>query len=442
MFCIYTILYSIALLFIAPFEYFRRPAQLRRRWLMERFGRIDLQNVQSGGQRKKTIWIHAVSVGEVAASVSLVRRLKENHPYAGIVISTVTDTGQRVANERLGHIARIVYVPFDLPYCVAASVRAIQPDLFIIMETELWPNIIRVLNRQGVPILLMNGRISEKSFRGYLKIKFFIGRILRYFTVFGMQEELYAERLKSLGAPADRISVTGNFKFDTQPAAGLPLWTGLLTGVTIIAGSTHRPEEDIILDAYAQIRRSVPALNLIIAPRHPERFDEVEELVRKRNISYVKRSKLKDGMEARKCGSPPAAEEGQRKSEETEKRASAPGVVIILDVIGELAAVYGAADIAVIGGSFIAHGGQNPLEPAYWGKAIVCGPHMENFPFMTEFYARQAALCADTSTLADILNRLISSDEERREAGIAAKTFYQENAGAISRAERIIARYI
>ncbi len=438
MFTIYSILYAIAFFFMAPYEYFKRPASLRRRWLSERFGRIDVTAAKSGSQARNKIWIHAVSVGEVAASVTLVRKLKEIYPLTDIVISTVTDTGQRVAAERMGQLARIVYVPFDLPWCVKAAAEAVQPDMFIIMETELWPNIIRLLHERGVPILLMNGRISGKSFKGYLKVRFFIRRVLGYIAFFCMQEEPYAERIRLLGASAERVAVTGNFKFDMQPVAEMPAWTSLLSGLTIIAGSTHMPEEDIVLDAYVQLRRQMPELNLILAPRHPARFDEVEELVRKRNVPYIKRSQIRESINEVEAGGAAAAHPHIRNA----ARAEGSGKVIILDVIGELASVYGAADIAIMGGSFIEHGGQNPLEPAFWGKAIVCGPHMENFPFIGGFYSQGAAKTTDASELLQTLDKLLRSPEKCSEMGRAARALYDSSTGATERAMVIIDRFI
>jgi 3-deoxy-D-manno-octulosonic-acid transferase len=422
MFLLYTILYSIALIVIFPFEYFRRPAALKSRWLRERLGIIS-ENADEAVRNRKTIWIHAVSVGEAAAAVPLVKRLKELHPGIDFFISTVTDTGQKVAAERMGHLARIVYVPFDLPGCITRTLRNIKPSLAVIMETELWPNIARGLDRQGIPILLVNGRISEKSYKGYQKARFFIRHVLECFSMFCMQEEEYALRIKALGALPDKVMVMGNLKFDMQPPAGIPEWTKVLKKPVIIAGSTHRTEEEIIIDAYELLLKEMPGLNLILAPRHPERFSEVEEIVRKRKLGYLKRSGIKGISRGPGTG-------------------SAEGVIVILDAIGELASVYAAADVVIIGGSFIPHGGQNPLEPAYWRKAIVCGPHMENFPFMDEFYAMGAAIRTEASGLGDVLNRLLRSEEKRAVTGMAARTFYEKNAGATDRAADAIRRYL
>jgi 3-deoxy-D-manno-octulosonic-acid transferase len=404
----------------------------------------------------KTVWIHAVSVGEVISAVPLIKKIKERHTLREIVISTVTDTGQKVAMEKIGDIARIIYAPFDLPFAINKTVRRLKPSLFIVMETELWPNIIRILNRKGVPVLLMNGRISEKSFGGYKKLRFFIKDMLKNVRIFYMQNELYAERIKAMGAQIDKIKVVGNFKFDTKPSSQIPEWTRILksrraeeqksrraefrtselsiaesglspsfeeSGVrsqefTIIAGSTHRTEEDIILDAYIKIRNDFPETTLIIAPRHPERFREVEELIKKKGLEYIKRSDV------------------------TGHGSRVTGVVVLLNVIGELASVYSVCDIAIMGGSFIEHGGQNPLEPAYWGKAIICGPHMENFPFINEFYKDGGALKVDADNLYESLKNLLASPEKMSSMGNIAKELYEKNSGATNRAMEIIGTYL
>jgi 3-deoxy-D-manno-octulosonic-acid transferase len=277
------------------------------------------------------------------------------------------------------------------------------------------------MKQRNIPVLLMNGRISEKSFRGYMKAGYFIKKVLNDISVFCMQDEEYARRIRLLGAAPERIIVTGNLKFDMQPASGIPEWTKILDGVTIIAGSTHKPEEEIILDAYQELLVLYPRLNLILAPRHPARFAEVAEILVQRKLKFIKRSEIKASEEVKK---------------------SAAGTIVLLDVIGELAAVYGAADIAIMGGSFIEHGGQNPLEPAYWGKAIVCGPHMENFPFMPEFYSSGAASSSEASSLSEVLNSLVQSETKRLETGRAARIFYEKNTGATERSVEITGLYI
>jgi 3-deoxy-D-manno-octulosonic-acid transferase len=417
-----------------PFEYIKRPKELRKKWLGERFGKYSAEVQKCDSAELKTVWIHAVSVGEVISAVPLIKKIKERHTLREIVVSTVTDTGQKVAMEKIGDIARIIYAPFDLPFAINRTVRRLKPSLFIVMETELWPNIIRILNRKGIPVLLMNGRISEKSFGGYKKLRFFIKDMLKNVRIFCMQDELYAERIKAMGAQIDKIKVIGNFKFDTKPSSQIPEWTRILKEqessvvrqascvkrqeFVIIAGSTHRTEEDIILDAYIKIRNDFPATTLIIAPRHPERFIEVEELIKKKGLEYIK------------------------KSDVTGHGSRVTGVVVLLDVIGELASVYSVCDIAIMGGSFIEHGGQNPLEPAYWGKAIICGPHMENFPFIEEFYRSGGAIRVDSVNLYQALRELLGLPEKILSIGKAANKLYDKNSGATNRAMEIIGTYL
>jgi 3-deoxy-D-manno-octulosonic-acid transferase len=447
MYLAYSILYLIALLFLFPFEYLKRPKELRKRWIRERSGFLSLPIHPFTHPPIHHIWIHAVSVGEAIAAVPLIKKIKERHPAAEVIVSTVTDTGQKVARERIGNIARIVYVPFDLPFTIGSAFRKIKPSLFIIMETELWPNAIRILSRSGVPVLLMNGRISEKSFDGYKKLRFFIKDVLKNVSIFCMQNELYAERIKELGAEPDKIKAIGNFKFDTRPSSTVPEWTKIVKdqgsrvkskthggqGFTIIAGSTHRTEEDLILDAYIKLREDFPELNLIIAPRHPERFREVEELLKKKGLEYIKRSEVRSQKpEIRKSDEETSALPSFRVS----------GLIVLLDVIGELSSVYSACDVAIMGGSFIEHGGQNPLEPAFWGKAIVCGPHMENFPFIDDFYRGGGALKVDSDNLYESLKSFLTSPEKISSMGKVAKELYEKNSGATDRAMEIIGKYL
>ncbi|HMK56356.1 MAG TPA: 3-deoxy-D-manno-octulosonic acid transferase [Dissulfurispiraceae bacterium] len=423
MYLLYNILYALALAVMLPREYLKRPGQLRNRWFRERLGLPTVSPDVRGA-----IWVHAVSVGEVIASVPLIKGLKAMHPERPIVISTVTDTGQKVANERLGDLAKIIYIPFDMTFAVANAFSRLRPSLFIIMETELWPVIIHFLKTRGVPVLLMNGRLSDKSVRGYRKLAFFFGRVLNDISFFCMQNDIYAEKILSLGAANANVAAIGNFKFDTRPPAPAPGWAGMLTRPVIVVGSTHNPEEEIVLDLFERLAPEYTGLSMIIAPRHPERFNEVEEVVRKRKLRYVKRSEITNIAQQSDAGGP--------------SNAPLHTMVIILNAMGELSSVYGAADIAVMGGSFIGHGGQNPLEPAYWGKPIVCGPHMENFPFINEFYLKGAAVSADRDTLFGTVRKLLSSPETADNMGKSARTLYDRNAGATDRALEIIRRFL
>jgi 3-deoxy-D-manno-octulosonic-acid transferase len=407
---LYSLLYAVALAFVFPFEYKKRPEGIRKRWLDEKMGHVPL------GATGPCIWVHAVSVGEVIAAETFIKALKEKHPKLRIVVSTITDTGQAVARERLKGLAEAVYMPFDLVFILRRAISRLRPFLFIIMETELWPNAIWSMQSAGVPVLMLNGRVSEGSFKGYRKIKFFIRRVLKAVNVFCMQDEEYAGRMTELGAPRSRVKVTGSFKFDLSLPDRKPDWGELLKGPVIVAGSTHRGEEQMLISVYERLKTKVEDLTLIIAPRHPERFDEVEGLLKEKWLKYVRRSKLEES--------------------------GISGMIVILDTIGELSGVYSLADVAVIGGSFVEHGGQNPLEPAYWGKPVVCGPHMENFPFIEDFYSSGAAVLSSRETLYDVLRDLVSSPEKCKSIGGAAAELLKKNQGAVERAIEVVERYL
>jgi len=426
MFFIYTVLYCIIAAVLLPFEYLKRPAPARKRWLKEKFG---ISGLPVSPQGQPSLWVHAVSMGEVIAAVPFIREIRKRHPSLRIVLSTITDTGQQVARERLSGDAHIIYLPFDIPLILKRLIRKIRPLVFIAMETELWPNIFRVLHREGTAVLVMNARLSERSFRGYRRITFFMKTVLRSVDMFCAQEEAYAARIRALGVDPERVTVTGNFKFDTRPPEMVPRWSEILNGPVILAGSTHPGEEDLIVSVVERLRKDFPDLNLILAPRHPERFGEVERLIRAKGLSYVKRSELSEQAGLHIADS------------QSTTRHSTPKIVI-LDTVGELASAYGACDVAVVGGSFIPHGGQNPLEPASWGKAIVCGPHMENFPFIVDFYREGAALQTGGEGLYETLRELIGSPEKRTTMGEKAQALALAKGGAVGRTADVLERYL
>jgi 3-deoxy-D-manno-octulosonic-acid transferase len=426
MFLIYTILYCVIAAVLLPFEYLKRPAPARKRWLKEKFGVTGLP-VSPQGQ--PSLWVHAVSMGEVIAAVPFIREIRKRHPSLRIVLSTITDTGQQVARERLSGSADIIYLPFDIPFILKRLINKTRPLVFIAMETELWPNIFRVLHREGTAVLVMNARLSERSFRGYGRIRFFMKTVLRGVDMFCAQEEAYAARIRALGVDPERVTVTGNFKFDTQPHGEAPGWAESLRSPRILAGSTHPGEEELVLSVFERLRKDFPDLNLILAPRHPERFGEVERLVKAKGLSYVKRSEFSE-------------QNGFRIADSQGNTQHSTPKIVILDTVGELASAYGACDLAVIGGSFARHGGQNPLEPASWGKAVVCGPHMENFPFITDFYREGAALQTSEEALYETLRELIESPEKRKTMGEKAKALALAKGGAVSRTADVLERYL
>jgi 3-deoxy-D-manno-octulosonic-acid transferase len=418
MYLIYSVLYSIALLFLLPFEYLKRAGELRSRWFRERFGFFTAELRTSDPKR---IWIHAVSVGEVISAVPFVRELKRRYPAIPVVFSTVTDTGQAVARERISDIAQIVYLPFDLVHIVRRVLRKLRPSLFIILETELWPNIFRTFKQEGIPVLVLNGRISGDSFKGYRRIKFFIRDVLACVDLFCMQDRVYEERIRELGVEAKRVRVTGNFKFDTKPSEKIPEWTNALGHPVMLAGSTHEGEEELMLSVFERLRNDFPGMNLLLAPRRPERFEKVEGMVHARNLPCLKRSEIGTVN----------AEHGAIRDK-----------VVILDTIGELASCYAISDIAVMGGSFFKVGGHNPLEPSFWGKPVVCGPHMENFPFIQDFYIGSGAIKTDAEGLCEVVRELFRSPAKRKAMGGRAKALYGEKAGAVDKALDALKSYL
>jgi len=410
---VYSLLYAAALVFIFPFEYFRRPAGLRKRWFSERAGNI--RSVPGGDGR--VVWIHAVSVGEVLAALPLIRGLKESG-CRRIVVSTVTDTGQQIARDRAPGGVDIVYLPFDLPCFLRRAIERISPALFITMETEIWPNLFVTMRKAGVPVFIFNGRISDRSFPRYRKIRFFLERLFSTVEAAGVQTGQDAERMVRMGMSPGRVHVTGNFKFDIQGTVRAPAWTERLRGMTIVAGSTHEGEEELVLECYLRLRERYGPLNLVLAPRHPQRFDRAGRLLEEKGTDFIRRSSLSGD------------------TEELEGR------VILMDVLGELAGLYSVADVCIIGGSFVPVGGHNLFEAAYWSRPIVCGPYMNNFPLARTFAERGAAKIVEPGGLCDILTELLESPATREEMGRNAFALFRDNGGAVRKAMNMLEPYL
>jgi 3-deoxy-D-manno-octulosonic-acid transferase len=315
----------------------------------------------TSGHTEYPIWYHAVSVGEVMASLPLIRLIMENFPERPLRLSTVTATGQATARARVRGSAQTFYFPYDLPWIMDRAIHRLRPRLFITTETEIWPNCVWRLRRYGIPVVLVNGRISDRSFRWYRRFRLLFRRVLGDFDLLCMQSQEMAARARTIGAKEDRICVTGNLKFDQElpdPVDQRAWRRRLRIGdeePTVIAGSTHPGEEEIILRVFGRLATRHRELKLILAPRAPERFEEVEGLIAKTGFSVVRRSRIE------KMGSGDSHR------------------VILLDTIGELSQIYGIGHVAFVGGSLIAHGGHNPLEVAAHGRVVLFGSHMENF---------------------------------------------------------------
>ncbi len=385
---IYSLILAIA--FIALLPYFIYQAVFNRKYLSnfrERLGLLPRAlNDEAGGDLRPAIWIHAVSVGETLAAKPLAAALRARFPQHRLIVSTTTATGQSVARSRVTEADGFCYFPFDWKFAVRRSLDAIRPQVVILMESELWLNFLSECEARRIHVIVANGRISDRSFTRSQKFGFFVKRLYALVTRFAMQSRVDAERAIALGAPAERVVVSGNLKFEIGDVDESPkiIETGrsldesfaLSSSPLIIAGSTTEGEEEIVLAAFEQLRKeeAFERVRLLIAPRHPERFDAVERLLRSSQLSYARRSSPGGDCKAS---------------------------VILLDTVGELAALYRFASVVFVGGSLIPKGGHNILEPALYAKPIIVGPSMENFREITKEFLRRDALVQDRQRVGE-----------------------------------------
>jgi 3-deoxy-D-manno-octulosonic-acid transferase len=401
--------------------------------LSERLGKLP----KLTSSDRPMIWLHCVSVGETEAARPLVRALIEKFPNHRLAISTTTVTGQQVAQSAFGNdAAAIFYFPIDWTWVVRRVLRTFNPAAVLIMETELWPNLLRECGRQSIPVALINGRISQTSFGRYKLIRLFMRRVLKDLSIALMQSDQDASRICELGMPRERVLTPGNLKFDSASAsmndARIAEDLRERFGINhndwlIVAASTHAPEEAIMIDAFKRIRSSNQnqRVRLLIAPRHPERFNEVAAIIKASGFTWSRRS-----------DSPSEADQSSD--------------VLLLDSIGELRATFVLADIAFIGGSIAPHGGHNVLEPAARGVCVVTGSHTHNFAAVTKALLAEDAIVqlpnlteADApELLASTITELFSYDTRRREIGQRAKAVCDRNTGATDRSVAMITRLI
>ena len=396
-----------------------------RAGLRQRFGHIP-EETRASLQGIRPLWLHAVSVGEVIAAVPLVAALQRHFPGLPVLVSTVTETGQMTAREKMAAEA-CVYFPLDYPWVVRHVIARVQPRLFLMVETEIWPNFLRELACLRIPALLVNGRISPRSFRGYRRLRPFMRQVLQPITSFGMQTKLDAERVIDIGAEPSRVRITGNIKYDLSltPLAGaeeqqLRDDLGIGKAPVFVAGSTHRGEEELVIAAYLQARAQIPALRLLLAPRHLERLDEIDSLLRQHQLTARRRS----------LGRPPSY--GPAAS------------VLLLDTIGELAKVYAVGTVVFVGGSFVPIGGHNVLEPAAHRKPILFGPHMHNFHQIAAALSEAggALQVRQPEMLGEHVITLLQHPERRQALGDAAYQVLCDNQGAIERTVGLIAQVL
>ena len=389
MYLVYTFLLYAGLLLALPWYAlkFRRYAPT----IKDRLGFLQIPTLQ------RSVWVHAVSVGEVKSVRRLTERLRELYPGQPLVLSTITPTGQELARATEGPADHIFFFPLDLPGAIRRTLDRVNPALVLIAETEIWPNFLRECRRRNIRVVLVNGRISDRSFPRYLMGRRWLKRVLDDFALLGMQTETDRERIESIGADGRKVTVIGNLKYDaleveralspdlSEMIVRLPkLW---------IAASTMPGEEEQVLDAFAELRKRHADLTLLMAPRHPERFDIVERIIRSRGFRCVRRTRLEDNVD-----------------------------VLLLDSVGELASTFRHAGVVFVGGSLVPTGGHNILEPAAFAKPIVFGPHMENFREIRDAFLEAHAA---------------SEVHNAAELGANARRVVEQNTGAT---ERVLAQ--
>jgi len=382
------------------------------------------QSVTDALSARGPVWIHAVSVGEVIAVQPLLRELRAWRFDVPLVLSTVTPTGFHVASRALGERGAVIYAPYDFSWIVRRALKTIQPRVLILVESELWPNLIRLTKARGIPVVIVNGRISARAQARYLKVRRWLQDIIGCLHPCLMQTEADAQRLVSLGVPADRVRVLGSLKWDaslgSRPSADTLRELRQRLHLSpdqpvLVAGSTHRGEEAAILAAYQALRTRYPTLRLIIAPRHLERVAEVDASAKERGLDAQPVAAILE------CGS--------------------AWDVAIVDTLGQLPTYYALATIAFVGGSLIPHGGQNPLEPASLGKPVVFGPSMDNFTEMVQhLLMHQAARQLESAAeLTEALDAILADPAEAATMGARAQALVERLSGASRRTLEVLA---
>jgi 3-deoxy-D-manno-octulosonic-acid transferase len=381
-----------------------------RSGLAERLGFVParLNDAQPG-----SIWVHAVSVGEVLAVSQLIAELKQKHPDQQIFVSTTTATGHALARQRFGE-NRVFFMPLDFGFAVRQYLNALKPQLIVIAETEFWPNLLHLARRRHTSVAIVNARISDRSFPRYKRFKWFFGRVLSEVDLFLTQTADDAQRLREIGAPTERVRVSGNLKFDIRPSAQPSLLSGLRTAIggdspVIVCGSTAEGEEEPLLAAFRTAQEQFPSAVMILAPRRPQRFEKVAALISSEGFAL------------------------QRRSQWTSPQPIRSGI-FLLDSVGELAAIYDLADIAFVGGSLVPTGGHNILEPAQYGAAILVGPHTFNFREIVSIFEQGGAVkSVSAETVGQQFISLLNHLDERQRMGRIAKELFAKHAGATRR---------
>jgi 3-deoxy-D-manno-octulosonic-acid transferase len=414
---LYNILLTVLLILATPYFLFQSVFQEKfRKALSQRLGFFQPPSF------KKPIWVHAASVGEVLCSIPLLRKIKNKFPHSRIVLTTMTSTGNETAKSYLPETDQVLFIPIDHPLIIRRTIKKIQPGLLLIAETELWPNLLRSCGKKGIPIILFNGRISERSFRRYLLFKFFFKECLQYISLFLMQTEEDQKRIVKIGGESQKTRAVGNLKFD-QPFPSFTPETRNEIAKTLglsgkenvlIAGSTHSGEEEILVTFFRELKKKDPNLLLILAPRHLERLEEVERILKKEALSWLRKTSLPIGA-------------GRSDQEHPE--------VILLDTMGELMGIYSLGTLVFVGGSLVPIGGHNPLEPLFFRKGVLFGPYMFNFSEISSglIEAGGAIQVSNKEEFFFQLKRLLSDEGARKELGEKGYQFLQKHQGTTER---------
>jgi 3-deoxy-D-manno-octulosonic-acid transferase len=428
MYVLYSLLTLAGFLVVSP--YFLYQAVRYKKYIGGLRQRLGFLPISFNIDGEESIWIHAVSVGETLTARALAGELKARYPRLRLFLSTTTMAGQQVARHSLQNVDGVFYFPFDWTFIVRRTLTLVKPRVFVMMETEIWPNLLRECRKRGVKTVLINGRISSRSYPRYRLIRPFFRGVLADVDRFCMQSEESVRRLIDLGAAPSRITMTGSLKFDSLelPSAtshGKPRERVLRffrispNRQVVVAGSTLRGEEGPVLRAFARVKKASPSALAILAPRQPERFGEVERLARDAGFVTIRRTELPIDAEPR-------------------------ADVVVLDSIGELAQIYQLATAVFVGGSLVDHGGHNILEPAIFGKAIIFGPHMQNFKEIADtFLANGAAVQIQSDReLEEALLGFLSDPVRRARLGAAARALVEANRGAKDKTLAVIAELV
>ncbi|MDD5724292.1 MAG: 3-deoxy-D-manno-octulosonic acid transferase [Syntrophales bacterium] len=426
---LYNIVLSVAALFFIPFFLAKIVfAGKYRKSIGPKFGFVP-DSVFKGMKGSPRIWVHAVSVGEVTAAAPIISSLRTLYPGACIVLSTSTETGQEMAHLLVTDATSHIYYPLDIPFVVRKTIDKVRPDIFVPVETEIWPNFIRACEKRRIPVAMVNGRISPRSFRRYRQTRFFWKRVMNMVDVTGVISAIDASRLEALGVEPSKIHIMGNAKYDSlaaraddsirdDMAARLDIPRG---AQVFVAGSTHEGEDDVVLKVYRDLAERYPGMLMIIVPRHPERGGAV--------LSLAHGSGFHD------CVTMTAIRSGERRAGRR---------IVIVDVIGELFKVYSLATVVFCGGSLVPRGGQNILEPAAWGKVVLYGPSMDDFTEERERLemAGGGTTVRDGGELLSEILRLMKDPETLRVRGEAGRTIVTSNGGAAQRYAEMISRML